>query len=117
MSGEVIWRQASPSELATFVHTDDLPAQLRLPNYINRLDLIASEGNGALVEQLYKVVVKQGINYDLAPFVPTPGITQKIRLAQTILDEQRATCLDLTLLLAGMCLANDLLPLVIVVEG
>jgi hypothetical protein len=69
------------------------------------------------VEQLYDLLVKSKINYDLAPFDPQAGIIQQIRTPKTIIEEAEGTCLDLALLLAGMCLSYSLLPIIIAVDG
>lgn len=110
------WRQNSPSELAQYVQLD-LPESLRWPTYIARLDMLTHEGPQGVVAQLYKQLLQCKINYDLAPFDPRAGIIQQIRKPQTILEAAQGTCLDLAVLLAGMCLANDLLPIIIAVEG
>src|SRR5262249_42511951 len=81
------------------------------------LDLLARKGPVGLMEQLYSVLRDQGIRYDLALFDPHPGITQRIRKPETILAEKTGTCLDLAVLFAGMYLAHDLLPLIVLVEG
>jgi hypothetical protein len=110
------WARAEERGLARFVR-EDLPAALRLPSHINRLDWLTTKGKGALAGQVYAQLQQQGIRYDLAPFNPRSGVTQRIRTPETILGEKVGTCLDLTLLFAGACLANDLLPLVVVVDG
>ena len=80
------WNRAEERSLARFVR-EELPPALRLPAYINRLDLLARKGPVGLMEQLYSVLRDQGIRYDLALFDPHPGITQRIRKPETILAE------------------------------
>lgn len=111
------WARAEERSLARFVRPDDLPPQFRLPAYINRLDLLQAEGPAGVAAQLYGLIRRQGIQYDLAPFNPRTGVTQLIRKPATILAEQRATCLDLAVLFTTMCLATDLLPILIIVDG
>jgi hypothetical protein len=110
------WRQNSPSELAQYVQLK-LPKSLCWPKHISRFDLLTEKGPYELVEQLYTLLLKHRINYDMAPFEPRAGIIQQIRKPKTILDSSQGTCLDLVVLLAGMCLANELLPIIIAVDG
>jgi tetratricopeptide (TPR) repeat protein len=110
------WWQHAPRELGQYVQTK-LPSALRMSEYINRLDLLADEGPRGVVKQLYEVLLKQGINYELSPFDLLSSSIQPIRTPQSILDQGRANCLDLVVLFAGMCLANDLLPIIVAVEG
>lgn len=111
------WALAAERTLAHYAQPDDLPEAFRLPKYINRLDLLRLEGPQGVAEQLYDLLYKQGIHYELSPFNPRASVTQLIRKPTTILDKKKGTCLDLAVLFAAMCLANDLLPLVVVVEG
>lgn len=110
------WARAEERALARYLRPEDLPEEFQLPKYINRLDLLQAEGPRGVALQLYSQICKQNIQYDLSPFNPRAGVTQLIRKPTTILNERRGTCLDLAMLFAGMCLANDLLPLLVVVE-
>jgi hypothetical protein len=111
------WARAEPRALARYVEPKGLPEEFKLPKYISRFDLVQSEGPRGLAAQLYVQICKQAIQYDLAPFDPHSEVTQLIRKPETLLAEKRGTCLDLAVLFAAMCLANDLLPLIVVVEG
>ncbi|HRE28226.1 MAG TPA: hypothetical protein PK954_16415, partial [Anaerolineales bacterium] len=111
------WAQAEPRALARYVRPQDLAAEFRLPTYINRLDLLQAEGPKGLAGALYERIARLGLNYDLAPFDPRSGVVQKIRTPAHILAEGRATCLDLAVSFAAACLENDLLSLIVTVEG
>ncbi len=110
------WRKSVPQELAQFV-LPELPEPLRWPLYISRLDLLANEGRASVVHQLYQQLLKLKLTYEVAPFDPLVSDVQQIRRPSEILSSHVGTCVDLTLLLAGMCLAADLLPLVVVFNG
>lgn len=110
------WARAEERSLARFVQPN-LPDVLRLPSYINSLDLLTAKGPAGLAVQLYDVLRSQEIHYDLAPFDPRIGVTQLIRTPETILTEKRGTCLDLVVLFASLCLKYDLLPLLVIVGG
>lgn len=111
------WTQAEPRALARVVRPQDLSPEFKLPAYINRLDLLQAEGPQGLAGALYRVVARLELNYDLAPFDPRAGVVQKIRTPAQILKEGRGTCLDLAVLFAALCLDNDLLSLIVTVEG
>ena len=111
------WTQAEPRALARFVRPQDGVDAFRLPRYINRLDLLQAEGPVGLAGALYRTVSQRGLNYDLAPFDPRSGVVQKVRTPARILQEGRGTCLDLAVLFASLCLENDLLSLIVALEG
>src|SRR5579859_107726 len=111
------WARAEERALARYVQPEHLPDEFRLPAYINRLDLLRAEGALGVAEALFGQLLKQKLQYDLAPFSPRAGVTQLIRKPASILDERRGTCLDLAVLFAAMCLDSDLLPVIVVVEG
>jgi hypothetical protein len=111
------WARAEERALARYVQPQHLPDEFRLPVYINRLDLLRSEGPLGVAAELYARLLKQKLQYDLAPFSPRAGVTQSIRKTATIMAERRGTCLDLVVLFAAMCLDSDLLPLIVVVDG
>jgi hypothetical protein len=111
------WNRAEPRALARCVQPEALPAEFAWPPAVNRFDLLTSEGPAAVAAVLYGLMRRAAIQYDLAPFHPREGIVQLVRTPATILAENRATCLDLAVLFATLCLANDLLPLIVVVDG
>jgi hypothetical protein len=117
MYGYDEWTQAEGQTLARFVYTD-LPDEFQLPSSVDRQKLLATEdGPRKVAGELYEVMREQEINYVLSPYSTAPGTGQRLRKPGLILKEKRATCVDLSLLFAGMCLANDLLPLVVIIEG
>lgn len=116
-SSEYEWARAEERALARYVQPDTLPKELNWPSYINRLDLYNAEGPWGVVAQLYELVREQNIQYDLSPFNPRAGATQLIRKPAAILSTKQATCLDLAVLFATMGLANDLLPVIVAVDG
>jgi hypothetical protein len=111
------WARAEERALARYVQPEDLPDEFGWPRYINRLDLLQAEGPRGVAEQLYGLLRKRNLQYDLAPFHPRSTVAQLIRKPRTILDENTGTCLDLAVLFATMCLSCDLLPLLVIVEG
>lgn len=111
------WARAEERALARYVQPEDLPDEFGWPRYINRLDLLQAEGPRGVAEQLYGLLRKRNLQYDLAPFHPRSTVAQLIRKPKTILDENTGTCLDLAVLFATMCLSCDLLPLLVIVEG
>lgn len=110
------WRKKVPQELAQFA-LPTLPDALQWPRYISRPDLFATEGPRGVVEQLYQQLRKLNLTYEEASFTPLAANVQLIRTPAEILDRRVGTCIDLTLLMAGMCLAAELIPLVIVLDG
>ncbi len=108
--------KAEPRALARFIPRA-VPPALRLPPEINRLDLLHQEGVEALLRELYNLLRDQGITCDVEPPAPAMAVRQPIRTIDTILTEKRGTCLDLSLLFCAVCLAHDLAPLLIVLEG
>jgi len=108
--------KAEPRALARFIPRT-VPPALRLPPEINRLDLLHQEGVEALLRELYNLLRDQGITCDVEPPDPAMAARQPIRTIDTILSEKRGTCLDLSLLFCAVCLAHDLAPLLIVLEG
>jgi hypothetical protein len=75
------------------------------------------EGRLKIVEAIYNALKKQDIEYALNSYNPQ-NAKQDIRTTQEILvAPKQGTCLDLALLLCGMCFSYELLPLLIVVEG
>ena len=108
--------KTQPRALARFIPRE-VPPALRLPPAINRLDLLHQEGVEALLRELYNLLRDQGITCDVEPPDPAMAVRQPIRTIDTILAEKRGTCLDLSLLFCAVCLAHDLAPLLIVLEG
>jgi len=108
--------KTEPRALARFIPRA-VPPALRLPPAINRLDLLHQEGVEALLRELYNLLRDQGITCDVQPPDLEIEARQPVRTIDTILAEKRGTFLDLSLLFCAVCLAHDLVPLLIVLEG
>ena len=108
------WSKYNREGLASFV-TDKAFEFLRLPE--SRVDLTQSRGRRPLLEVIYNTLVEQKIQYAPEKYYPSAA-KQRIRTPAEILNAPgEGTCLDLAILLCGLCLGNDLLPVLIVLEG
>lgn len=84
---------------------------------VNRDDLLRHGLRHKLLEAIYSALLKRDIRYAREPFDPTLE-EQLIRDPEMILQGSGdATCLDLAVLFSGLCLGNELLPLVVVLNG
>lgn len=117
MTADHEWTLAEPRALARFVNARDLVAPLTFPADLSRVDTYASGGASAVAAEIYQAIVGAGLQYELAPFDTRSGVVQRIRKPATILAAKRATCLDLAVLFATACLAQDLLSFVVLLEG
>ena len=108
------WSKFEEKSLARFV-TPELPDSFKLPNHVNRLELMQWNKH-QLVKEIYNTLAEKNIKYALEPFNSEKN-TQLIRTYKEILETRNeGTCLDLAVLFCGICLAYDLLPLLIVFE-
>ncbi len=108
------WSKYNREGLASFV-TDKAFEFLRLPE--SRVDLTQSRGRRPLLEVIYNSLVEKKIQYAPEKYHPSAA-KQRIRTPAEILNAPgEGTCLDLAILFCGLCLANDLLPVLIVLEG
>lgn len=113
------WPKADEKGLARYVnpHAAQAAAQLTAAN---RLDLGGGPGGRRLlVETLYKALAERQapIQYSREKF-HFHDQEQLLRPPGEILGPPgEGTCLDLAVLFCGLCLANDLLPLLLVIEG
>lgn len=116
-----IWSKADHRGLAHFVNEEAAWQVAALDLGINRLDEEVKEGGRRrIVEVIYdKIRCRQPrIDYDLEAFLRHGDYRQKIRTPRTILEtDHRGTCLDLALLFCSLCLKNELLPFLLIVEG
>lgn len=79
--------------------------------------LTGPEGKRAALRMIYERLAGCGIHYTLEPFSYQPGL-QIIRQPADIFSPPReATCLDLALLVSGVCLHYELLPLLVMFRG
>lgn len=111
------WPRADDRSLARFVQPQALPKALRWPTDLNRRDVLTSSGIQGVAERLYNQLWAQALQYELAPLNPSSAATQLIRKAAVVVEEKQATCLDLAVWFAAMCLDNELLPILILLEG
>lgn len=90
------------------VHHDD---RLRLPgSVLKRYDGVAGgEARRTIVHEQYQRLRDQHVPYDHEPLLTTTG--QMVRHGQWVLEES-GTCLDLSVLLAAMCLTGGVAPYV-----
>jgi len=89
-----------------------------LPLPVSRFDLGKEAGwQLQVVRVIYDALKERGIRYALEAYHPSQAL-QTIRTPPEILDSPReGTCLDLSLLFCGLCLAYELLPILIVIDG
>lgn len=109
------WSQFDKFQLAQFV-IPEIPDDFQLADKVNQVELRAWDKR-ELVKEIYHTLKEKNIKYDLELFNSEPN-TQGIRTYKEILENPKTgTCLDLAVLFCGICLAYNLLPLLIVVEG
>lgn len=108
------WSKYNREGIASFV-TDKAVKFLRLSE--NRVDLTQSRGRRQLLKVIYNTLVEQKIQYAPEKYHPSAA-KQRIRTPAEILKAPgEGTCLDLATLFCGLCLGNELLPVLIVLEG
>jgi hypothetical protein len=105
------WPRINRIELARYV-TPESATWLRIG--INRFDL--EDNRQKVIEALYEALLAKNIRYVPEKYHPADN-EQIIRTPSEILDHTReGTCLDLATLFCGLCLANELLPILIVLK-
>jgi hypothetical protein len=109
------WSRVDDRGLARFV-TPQASRWLALP--ISRFDLANQPDRQLLVARaVYDTLKEHGIRYALEEYHPSQAL-QTIRTPPEILiAPQEGTCLDLAALYCGLCLAYELLPILIVIDG
>jgi AAA ATPase domain len=109
------WARVDNRGLARFV-TPQANRWLALP--ISRFDLAGQLDQRRIIAgALYDALKERNIRYALEEYHPSQAL-QTIRTPPKILTAPReGTCLDLAALFSGLCLAYELLPILIVVEG
>lgn len=109
------WSRNVPQTLASYV-TMEAQSWLRLDCRVD--DRIgAPDGRRQVLESIYRALAGHDIAYALEQYHPSETL-QSIRSPAEILDAPReGTCLDLALLFCGLCMANRLLPMVVVIDG
>lgn len=108
------WSRIDDRGLARFVSSQ---ANRWLPLQINRFDLSSNpEASKVVAKAIYEQLVSCRIRYALEAYHPSEAL-QTIRTPHEVLTSPReGTCLDLATLFCGLCLAYELLPLIIVTE-
>src|SRR5215472_1723008 len=109
------WPRVDDRGLARFV-TPQASRWLPLP--ISRFDLGSQLDQRRIIARAtYDALKERNISYALEEYHPSQAL-QTIRTPPEILTAPReGTCLDLAALYCGLCLANELLPILIIIEG
>jgi hypothetical protein len=109
------WSRMDHRGLARFVTSQ---ASRWLPLPISRFDLASQPDQWPLIASaIYEELKERNIRYALEEYHPSRAL-QTIRTPyEVIIAPQEGTCLDLAALFCGLCLANELLPILIVIEG
>jgi hypothetical protein len=115
------WPKENPKDLARYVVPDWAEQAANLQFEFNHHDALATHvGRRKIVESIYDNLRQRvpGIQYAREDFALEENV-QVIRHPEEILHRVRpkGTCLDLSLLFCGLCLANELLPTLIVLRG
>jgi hypothetical protein len=106
------WSRNDPQGLSRYVTSE---AKQWLALDVNRFDV--GDQRRVIIQAIYNALVAKDIRYNLEDYHPAERL-QHIRTPAEILDAPReGTCLDLAALFCGLCLGNELLPILIVVEG
>lgn len=116
-----VWFKKEHTALAQFINEEAAWGAAALDLGINRLDEEVKEGGrGRIAKVIYDKLRRRRprIAYDREPFLRHGDYRQKIRTPRMTLEtDHRGTCLDLALLFCALCLKNDLLPFLLIVEG
>lgn len=105
------WPRINRIELARYV-TPEAANWLQID--LNRFD--AENNRQKIVEGVYRALTEKQIRYVPEKYHPTEN-EQIIRTPNEIVNSPReGTCLDLATLFCGLCLANELLPILIILK-
>ncbi len=105
------WQVGNTLQLASYVVQDAFRGAGLVPPDIH--DLRAEPEQA--VATLYERLAGRGLHYDIAEPIAYAGV-QAVREPYEVLQDRRATCLDIALLFAGLCLHAGLRPLVAVFQ-
>jgi hypothetical protein len=111
------WSKIDRLGLAYYI---DREVRELLPLQLNLLDLqMEADGNRKIAETIYNALLAKEIQYALEPRTSSkPRPIQEIRVAPEILATRKeGTCHDLALLFSALCLAYELIPVLIILEG
>jgi hypothetical protein len=109
------WPKVEARHLARYV----TPDAVRVSHLVEgRDDLVHKpDGRRLLLRALYEALTARHISYAPEKYHPDEEL-QQIRTPAEILEAPgEGTCLDLSVLVCGLCLGFDLLPLLIVIKG
>ncbi len=109
------WSRVDDRGLARYV-TPQASRWLAAP--VNRFDLASEPHRQRMIARaIYDALTELDIRYALEEYHPS-RMLQVIRTPPDVLTMRReGTCLDLAALFCGLCLANELLPILIIIEG
>jgi hypothetical protein len=108
------WPKDDAKGLARYV-LPEVGERLRLD--IGRDDALKKGDRLAVARAVYEALAKLDLNYARELYHPDEMV-QRIREPDVMLaGGGNSTCLDLALLFAGACLGQELLPLVVIVDG
>jgi hypothetical protein len=109
------WSRVDDRGLARFVTPQ---ANHWMPLPISRFDLAEQpDGKRIIARAIYDSLRSRRVSYALEEYHPSEAL-QAIRTPPEVLEAPReGTCLDLAALFCGLCLANELLPILIVIDG
>ena len=110
------WSKWDEKDLALYVNPDAVNLLGKLPE--NPYDMPEDpDGRKRILELIYDKLLESGVSYALEKFSYADDV-QKIRAGGEILSgAARGTCLDLSLLFAGLAEGYDLVPVVVLTEG
>ncbi|GAA1026348.1 hypothetical protein GCM10009557_03740 [Virgisporangium ochraceum] len=114
-SGWPPWPRADERGLVRYVTPR---ARRWQPLEVSRFDLSATPDRcTAVAAAVYDALCRRNIRYALEEYHPS-DVLQTIRAPAEVLDAPReGTCLDLAALFCGLCLAYEVLPVLVVVDG
>ena len=109
------WPRVDNRGLARFV-TPRASRWLTLP--ISRFDLADQpSGNRIVAQTVYDALKERGVRYALEEYHPSQALQTVRTPPEVLLAPQVGTCLDLAAVFCGLCLAYELLPIIIVIDG
>ncbi len=115
------WSKENPKDLAHYV-VPKWAAEIAQMNFeFNLEDAMKNlKGRRKIIEGIYNRLVEwsPSIQYALEDYTPIERI-QIIRSPEEVLGppQPKGTCLDLSILFCGLCLENNLLPLLVIMQG
>lgn len=112
-----VWSRHLPADLPKFVNPFLCDSLVRIPFSI--YDLRRRNGlahQERLAELIYETLKHKAIQYEFDKLEPKDPVQQVIRQPQEILASHKGNCLDLVLLFCGVCMAHELIPIIVVIR-